>query len=208
MERVESYVVPAEGLDAWLTPDATQPIAARLDPGLAVDVTERWGDWGHIVCSNGWTAWVDVRQLVGAATPAAARASSPRRTGIVLAGAALVVVSSVLPWVTAGGTSESAWDLPIATLFARSPNDSGVKLGLLSLLALALLLPLATRRPLPFLVLAIVTIAPVAAAGDVLGRAVNTDGVSPGIGIYLTVLGVALISIPVILAGRHRSTST
>ena len=35
----------------------------RLDPGLEVQVLEQQGDWAKILCSNGWSAWVDARQL-------------------------------------------------------------------------------------------------------------------------------------------------
>jgi hypothetical protein len=58
-----SHVIPAEGLAAWRTPDPAGPVIARLDPGLPVLVTERAGDWAHVVASNGWTGWVDGRSL-------------------------------------------------------------------------------------------------------------------------------------------------
>ncbi len=58
-----SHVVPAAGLAAWLNPDpATQP-AATLDPALEVQLLDRYGNWAHIRCSNGWEAWVDGEQL-------------------------------------------------------------------------------------------------------------------------------------------------
>ena len=63
------YRVPAGGLAAWSEPHASVPIAAHLDEGLEVQLTERVGDWGHILCSNGWTAWVDVRLLVSSPGP-------------------------------------------------------------------------------------------------------------------------------------------
>jgi hypothetical protein len=57
------YRVPVGGIPAWVGTDATEAPAARLDQGLEVIVTERWGDWANIRCSNGWTAWVDGRAL-------------------------------------------------------------------------------------------------------------------------------------------------
>jgi ketosteroid isomerase-like protein len=58
-----THVAPATGLPACAAPGDTRP-AARLDPLLPVQLADRRGDWGRIVCSNGWTAWVDSRLLV------------------------------------------------------------------------------------------------------------------------------------------------
>ena len=58
-----THVVPAAGLPAWTDPDPLAAPAARLDPGLDVVVDRREGDWAHVICSNGWAAWVDGRLL-------------------------------------------------------------------------------------------------------------------------------------------------
>jgi len=58
-----THVVPAGGLDAWDAPDPARAPVDRLDPALDVQVTERSGDWAHVLCSNGWSAWVDGRGL-------------------------------------------------------------------------------------------------------------------------------------------------
>lgn len=59
-----THVVPAGGLPAWERPDPTLAPAATLDAGLDVQVTERnVSGWAHIVCSNGWSAWVDESRL-------------------------------------------------------------------------------------------------------------------------------------------------
>jgi hypothetical protein len=68
---------------AWEVPDASQPTVA-LDPLLPVQLVERHGDWGRVVCSNGWSAWVDGRCLVAvpqdppAADGPLARTADPR----------------------------------------------------------------------------------------------------------------------------------
>ncbi|MFF4169499.1 hypothetical protein [Streptomyces sp. NPDC001744] len=59
-----THVVPRDGLPAWEAPDPALP-TAPLDAFLPVCLEERAGDWGRIRCSNGWTAWVDARLLVG-----------------------------------------------------------------------------------------------------------------------------------------------
>ncbi|MFI1965187.1 hypothetical protein ACH429_13910 [Streptomyces pathocidini] len=73
------HVVPREGLPTWSAPDGAHP-SAPLDPLLPVEVTDRRGDWARVLCSNGWSAWVDGRLLVSVpqAPPAAGRA--PERT--------------------------------------------------------------------------------------------------------------------------------
>jgi hypothetical protein len=78
-----THVVPQDGLPAWETPDATRPTAA-LDALLPVQLVDRRGDWGRILCSNGWSGWVDGRLLVAvpqeppAASSALARTADPR----------------------------------------------------------------------------------------------------------------------------------
>ncbi|MEV7081159.1 hypothetical protein AB0N88_21910 [Streptomyces sp. NPDC093516] len=58
-----THVVPRHGMPAWEAPDSARP-TADLDPLLPVQLLERQGDWGHVLCFNGWSAWVDGRRLV------------------------------------------------------------------------------------------------------------------------------------------------
>ena len=58
-----THVVPQDGLPAWEAPDATRP-TTPLDALLPVCLVDRIGDWGRVVCANGWSAWVDGRLLV------------------------------------------------------------------------------------------------------------------------------------------------
>ncbi|MFJ3903868.1 hypothetical protein [Streptomyces sp. NPDC090025] len=58
-----THVVPRDGLPTWESPDPARP-AQPLDAFLPVRLTDRVGDWGQVLCSNGWTAWVDARLLV------------------------------------------------------------------------------------------------------------------------------------------------
>ncbi|MFK0049306.1 hypothetical protein ACIQU4_35485 [Streptomyces sp. NPDC090741] len=63
-----THVVPREGLSAWEEPDLSRPTAA-LDPFLPVQLLSRRGEWGEILCANGWSAWVDARLLVSVPEP-------------------------------------------------------------------------------------------------------------------------------------------
>ncbi|MFG2651920.1 hypothetical protein [Streptomyces sp. NPDC048436] len=58
-----THVVPQDGLPAWEVPDATRP-TAPLDALLPVQLVDRLGDWGQVVCANGWSAWLDARLLI------------------------------------------------------------------------------------------------------------------------------------------------
>lgn len=58
-------LVPGSGLPAWDEPDPARAPVAQLDPQLPVQVTERRPNgWTHILCANGWAAWVDGRLLI------------------------------------------------------------------------------------------------------------------------------------------------
>ncbi|WP_328924299.1 hypothetical protein OG429_06345 [Streptomyces sp. NBC_00190] len=63
-----THVVPQEGLPAWEEPDVSRP-TEPLDPFLPVQLLSRRGDWGEILCSNGWSAWVDGRLLITVPQP-------------------------------------------------------------------------------------------------------------------------------------------
>lgn len=60
-----THLAPPSGLPAWSRPDPTVAADHRLDPGLDVMVAEAFPNgWARIVCSNGWSGWVDGRYLV------------------------------------------------------------------------------------------------------------------------------------------------
>jgi len=62
-EFTPTHVAPGDGLQTWAGPDPSRP-SARLDPLLPVRLADTRGNWARIVCSNGWSAWVDGRLLV------------------------------------------------------------------------------------------------------------------------------------------------
>ncbi|MCX4514826.1 MULTISPECIES: SH3 domain-containing protein [Streptomyces] len=58
-----THVVPGEGMATWESPDVASP-SAPLDPFLPVELVDRRGEWGRVLCANGWSAWVDGRLLI------------------------------------------------------------------------------------------------------------------------------------------------
>lgn len=63
-----THIVPQDGLPAWETPDVSRP-TVPLDAFLPVQLLSRRGDWGEVLCANGWSAWVDGRLLVSVPQP-------------------------------------------------------------------------------------------------------------------------------------------
>ncbi|WP_406859082.1 hypothetical protein ABZO31_02055 [Streptomyces sp. HUAS MG47] len=74
-----THVVPRDGLPAWEAPDPSLP-TDPLDAFLPVQLLDRVGDWAQILCSNGWSAWVDGRLLVGVPKDPPAAGQPPART--------------------------------------------------------------------------------------------------------------------------------
>ncbi|MFF4380680.1 hypothetical protein [Kitasatospora sp. NPDC001547] len=74
-----THVAPPDGLASWEAPDPGRP-ATRLDPLLPLRLLDRRGDWARILCSNGWTAWVDGRLLVALPQTPPTAGAPPART--------------------------------------------------------------------------------------------------------------------------------
>jgi hypothetical protein len=56
-----THTAAAGGQPTWTSPGGDPgPV---LDAGLEVEVAERSGNWARVVAANGWTGWVDSRQL-------------------------------------------------------------------------------------------------------------------------------------------------
>ena len=61
-----THAVPPQGMQAWAAPDPNGAVVATLGGGLPIQVTEVRGAWARVLCSNGWTGWVDGR-IIGVA---------------------------------------------------------------------------------------------------------------------------------------------
>ena len=158
----------------------------------------------RVRCSNDWECWVDGRQLTAAVPPAGGVASDlPNSVSSLFAksvlgvrlvsivGAGLVFIGSFLPWWSVSSLSVDAWNIPIKYLIAGSQGD-GIGSGLFLLVSILVLLPLLTRRPLP--TWAVVAIAVVSIVVPVLALIRGLGhSVSPGIGLFVTLIGGVLI---------------
>ncbi len=61
-----THTVPQQGMQAWAAPDPNGAVVATLGGGLPIQITEVRGAWARVLCSNGWTGWVDGR-IIGVA---------------------------------------------------------------------------------------------------------------------------------------------
>ena len=200
---VATHAVPSSGLAAWSEPDGTRSPIAQLDPGLAVQVVEQRGAWARVRCSNAWEAWVDARRLTapqvdgppGAAGPASWSSFLGRSVQgvavVSLVGGAMAFIGSFLPWWSLDSLSDDAWNIPIKYLVAGG-TGTGVGTGLLLLLPLLVALPILTRRPLPTWATVVLGLIPILAAVVALIRGLG-HSVSPGFGLFVTLIGGLLI---------------
>jgi SH3 domain-containing protein len=76
-----SHESPPGGVPAWGNPDPSQPTVATIDAGVPFTVVERLDDWARVVCSNGWSGWVDARRIVAVGAPAPPPACPPTTYG-------------------------------------------------------------------------------------------------------------------------------
>lgn len=211
-----THVVPATGMRTWAEPGDALP-GPSLDPGLHVQLVRMWGDWAHIGCDNGWTAWVDARHLVPAGAPAGAARSAPstssrnapsapqgqrfvtpsKATWPVSAGAAAVALGAFLPWfdLGAGLPTQSAFDGALKYLVDYENPGTGLRIGLaLLLIAGGAFVARHMRgwekavRPLAAAGVAICAVF-VVQTQRLLGAAEDVGGVAPGV---LDVVGVGV----------------
>ena len=235
---VPTHLTPRSGMDSWPRPDAQVSRGPRINGDLEVQVVERQGDWANVVFTNGWAAWVDGRQLVakgagppravgppaaaptGASAGAGGRASgsfdlasvmNDRPKAFALGGAALVAISTILPWIRGGG-STNAFDVPISFLFDyKTTSTGGLKTGLLLLavvgLAVAAVLKgLDKRVQLGAGVAGIVIPALFVLQLQRLVSAAGTSSLTDlvGFGVFPAIAGGALIAFAPQLAGAGR----
>ena len=58
-----THIAPPSGLTGWAVPDTAQTPTAMVPPGSQLVLKEMHGDWARVRGFNGWSGWVDRRQL-------------------------------------------------------------------------------------------------------------------------------------------------
>ena len=184
MARAGVFTIPPGGLPVWTEPNpATQP-TSRAGPGLEVQVLEYASGWAKIAFHNGWVGWIDARALAS---------SKPALTPLPAIGAALIVLGGLLPWLTAGGDSASAWDLPLWSLFDHFSTAQDPKTGLVLLVVLVAGVPYLTKKPFPPAVnLVLAGIGAIAGLGTLL-LINDLEVVDPGMGLVVTLVGAFVL---------------
>jgi hypothetical protein len=183
--------VPRRGMDWWSEPDPQRAPDGRLDGSVTLDVVEQTTGWAHVRAANGWDGWVDASQLKAGPAPDVTQRAARVSIALSIAGAAIAIIGSFLPWFTGGGSDVSAWDIRVVALFTKKPTDIAIDAGPIILLTALVLLALVLRRPLPgWCALAlggiplVIGIAGLAFYGDLPGGSTDL-----GIGIIVTLVG-------------------
>jgi hypothetical protein len=186
-----THRVPNEGLATWAVPDPAAAAGPRLDPGLEVQVLENLPNgWTHILCANGWSAWVDGRLLEHASVARPHLGLPAAVDPYLLAGAALALIGSVTPWLSLGKESLSSWQLPFLFVLTGRGGLPGIKAGpvlLVALLAAAAYLMWRSRVRVLLLVLA-AGVSSLALGGLMLGLRTSLHA-GFGVGLLLTLVG-------------------
>jgi hypothetical protein len=186
-----THHVPPGGMDWWSEPDPESAPDGRLDALVPLEVLEETVGWARVRASNGWEAWVDASQLVAGPAPDPTRRATRVSIALSIAGAAIAIIGSFLPWFTTGGADVSAWDIRVVALFTKEPTDLAVDAGPIILLTALVLVMLVLRRPLPAwaaLALAAVPLV-VGIAGLSFFRDLPGSGADLGIGVIVTLAG-------------------
>lgn len=150
-----SHRAPAGGLRAWTEPDPSLQPVSRLDAGVELVVEERRGEWARVTGVNGWSGWVDARQLQDISEPITAPPTGVKvgrlelRPLPVVAALALVG-SAFLPWVL----ETNSLDVPFSFLWDNT-SAGNPQLGwiLIGLGVITLLLSFVRRGLAPMLLL-------------------------------------------------------
>ncbi|HEX7166037.1 MAG TPA: SH3 domain-containing protein [Acidimicrobiales bacterium] len=140
-----THVTGPAGAESRRQPDAAAPVVATIDAGVDVEIRSRRGDWAEVVCSNGWSAWVDGRRLVEQGD-APVQVAGVRITALLVSGVVLVV-ATFLPWVSQLGLSESSFGVSLKVLTdPKTQNPGGLKLGFVMIVLAGVVLGAALGR--------------------------------------------------------------
>ncbi len=204
-----THVAPAGGLRTWEQPDPALPNGPAIAAALPIKVVRRYGAWAQVTCANGWTAWVDDRELASA-TPLPTSGSggfalpATRSGRLTLAVAGVLIVATFLPWFSVGPVSATAWKVPLA--FLVDNGASGAPWLAWGLLVLAALCSFAAMRGLNSTLLALLPGVGALAAALHVVQVSRVDGASlgnVGIGAWVVLAAGALAAAGSLVKGRQ-----
>lgn len=153
---------------------------------MQLRVLQTQGAWAQVEGSNGWSGWVDGRLLESR--------TAARPTSLPAVGAVLVLIGSVLPWVSVGGLRISAWEIPLVSYIASGKTGVAISYGTLLLVVVVGFIPFLTHRRLPLLALLLVAVVPLNLALFGIRFARSFPGAGIGMGIILTLVGGVVIA--------------
>ena len=190
--------IPPSGLSVWSKPDPAASPLTNVEGGQQVTVLESRDGWARVEFANGWLGWLDGRALVAPARR--------RVTPWPALGAALVIVGSLLPWLSAGPGDADAWDVPLWNLIDHESTAEHPKTGLVLLLVLAACIPYLTRTPLhpavPFVLGGAAALSSL--GGFFLANSLG-ELVDPGIGLLVVLIGGLVLAAEPVLTTRART---
>lgn len=199
-----THHAPRPGMDWWSEPDPQRVADGRLDALLPLDVLDESTGWARVRAANGWEGWVDAAQLVAGAAPDPTARAARVSIAVSIAGAALAIVGSFLPWFAGGGADVNAWDIRVLALFTHKPTDVAIDAGPIILLTALTMLALVLRRPLPaWAALALAGVPLVlGVAGLFFFFDLPAGSTDLGIGLYATLAGAAVMLAGVSMSPR------
>ena len=164
-----THRTPAGGTDVWERPDPRFAPVTRLDSRLELQLLTSYEDgWAQVMADNGWTGWVDRRQLIALSDQPSVMRLAAHHFGVL--GGALAILGTLFPWFTYEGASANAWEVPVLFLLAGTGDADQVKFGGFMLVMALLLLPYVIRRRLPAAVVWALASLPVGAASMAVPR--------------------------------------
>jgi SH3-like domain-containing protein len=129
-----THEVPATGLSAWEQPNPQLQPVTTLAARVQLRVDEMRGAWAKVTAENGWTGWVDGRQLKKKGGGGAIAMGGLALRPLLLLAGVLLIIASFVEWVQTititgadtsfaiGGTN--SWGLPFTILWDYTAGTS------------------------------------------------------------------------------------
>jgi SH3-like domain-containing protein len=132
-----THEVPATGLSAWEQPNPQLQPVTTLAARVQLRVDEMRGAWAKVTAENGWTGWVDGRQLKKKGGGGAIAMGGLALRPLLLLAGVLLIISPFLEWIN--GLNANAMDVGVSFLwdpYSGSDFDLGWLLLILGAAAL------------------------------------------------------------------------